>query len=155
MQCSVFNLPFQIAIYTQVITATVLFLQFNFVVILRWYFKKRHPSSCPGTIAVKDWAILTRYPQIWHKARSQSFDFKVLKFPTLFIVIFYTGLRGLGSNIFRTQVIKKIRLVWLVFPDYPSVSYDYGLCYLVSYNFSYTEASILQLWFLIYVNIFL
>ena len=35
-QCSVFNLPFQIAIYTRVITATMLFLQFNFVVILRW-----------------------------------------------------------------------------------------------------------------------
>ena len=32
-----FNLPFQIALYTRVITATMVFLQFNFVVILRWY----------------------------------------------------------------------------------------------------------------------
>ena len=49
MQCSVFNLPFQIAIYIRVVTATMLFLQFNNVVILRWYSKKRDP----GTIAVK------------------------------------------------------------------------------------------------------
>ena len=66
MQCLVFNLPFQITIYTRVITATMLFFQFNFVFILRWYSKKRDP----GTIAVKDRAILTRHSQIWKEACS-------------------------------------------------------------------------------------
>ena len=59
-----------IAIYIRVTTATMLFFQFNFVVILHWYSKKRDPRSCPGTIAVKDYAILIRYSQIWHKACS-------------------------------------------------------------------------------------
>ena len=55
---------------TKVITATVFFLQFNFVIILCWYYKKQNPWSCPGTIAVKDWATVTRHYQIWHKACS-------------------------------------------------------------------------------------
>lgn len=48
MECSIFNLSFQITIYTRVTTATMLFLQFNFVTILHWYFQKQDPRSCPG-----------------------------------------------------------------------------------------------------------
>ena len=84
----------------------MLFLQFNFVVILHWYSKKRDPRSCPGTIAVKDYAILIRYSQIWHKACSEYFDCKVLKIAQLFILIFYAGLGGLGSNNFRNPSYK-------------------------------------------------
>ena len=51
---------------TRVITPKILFLKFNFVVILRWYSKERDPSGYPGTIAVKDGTILIRYSQIWH-----------------------------------------------------------------------------------------
>ena len=40
-----FNLPFQIAIYTRVTTATMLFLRFNFIFILRWYSKKGDPQA--------------------------------------------------------------------------------------------------------------
>ena len=107
MECSIFNLPFQIVIYTQVTTATVLLLQFNFVVILRWYSEKGDPRSCPGTIAVKGWAILSRHSQIWHKACSYYLDFKLLKFSTLLILIFHAGLRGLGSNNFCNSSYKE------------------------------------------------
>ena len=31
--------------------------------------KKRDPTSCPGTVPVKNWASLTRYSQIQHKTR--------------------------------------------------------------------------------------
>ena len=52
------NVQFLICLFkspsTRVIPATMLFLQFNFAVILRWYSEKRDPRSCPGTIAVKD-----------------------------------------------------------------------------------------------------
>ena len=44
----------------------------------------------------------------------------------MFILIFYAGLRELGSNNFRTQVTKTKRPVRPAFPDYLSVSYDYG-----------------------------
>ena len=111
MQCSVFTLPFQIAIYKRVMTATALFLQLNFVVILRCYSKKRDPRSYPGSIAVKDWAILTRHSQIWDKACYLSFDFKLLKFPALFVFIFHAGLRGLGSNNFCNSSYKEKRPV--------------------------------------------
>ena len=47
-----------------------------------------------------------------------------------FLFIFHAGLRGLGSNNFRTQVVKKKWPALPVFPDYLSVSYDYGLRYL-------------------------
>ena len=62
---------------TQVATARMLFLQFNFDVNLCWYFKKRDPRSCPGSIALKDW------------------------------VIFHAGFGGLGSNDFRNSVFKE------------------------------------------------
>ena len=49
MQYSVFNLLFQIGSYTRVITATIMFPHFNFVVILRWYSKNpRDPKEIPG-----------------------------------------------------------------------------------------------------------
>ena len=107
MQCSIFNLLFQIAIYMLITTATMLFLQFNCVVILRWYSKKQDPRSCPGTIAVKDWAILARHLQIWHKACRWSFDFKLLKFSALFILILHAGLCWLGSKNFRNSSYKE------------------------------------------------
>ena len=47
-----------------------------------------------------------------------------------FLFIFHAGSRGLGSNNFRTQVVKKKWPARPVFPDYLSVSYDYGLRYL-------------------------
>ena len=90
---------------TQVITATMLFFQFDFVVILRWYSKKLDPKNFPGTIAVKDWAVLTRHSQIWHKA--WSFDFKLVTFSGLFILIFHLGFRGMGSNNFRNSRYKE------------------------------------------------
>ena len=85
----------------------MLFLQFTFVVIHRWYSKKWDHRSCPGTIAVKNWAILARHSQIWHKACSYSFDFKLLKSSALFMLIFHAGLRGLGSNNFRNSSYKE------------------------------------------------
>ena len=45
-------------------------IQVSFVVILRWYSKKRDARSSPRNIAVKDLTILTRHSQIWHKACS-------------------------------------------------------------------------------------
>ena len=83
----------------------MLFFQFDFVVILRWNSKTLDVRICPGTIAVKDWAILTRYSQIWHK--TWSFDFKLVKFPRLFILIFHAGVPGMGSNNFRNSRYKK------------------------------------------------
>ena len=77
MQCLAFNLPFQIAIYTRELPSTHesnncnnVFLQFNFVVILRLYSKKQDPRGYPGNIAAKDCAILISHSQIWHKACS-------------------------------------------------------------------------------------
>ena len=49
--------------------------------------------------------------------------------------------------IFGTQVIKKKRSVWPVFPDYLSVSYDYGCKYTHQMHIKYKMrlASALQL----------
>ena len=75
------NVRFLICLFkspsTQVATARMLFLPFNFDVNLCWYFKKRDPRSCPGSIALKDW------------------------------VIFHAGFGGLGSNDFRNSVFKE------------------------------------------------
>ena len=126
MQCSVFNLPFQIAIYTWVITPTLLFFQFNFVVIFPWYSKKQDPRSCPGTIADKDWAILTRHSQIWYKACSfNHLTLNCWSFPHCLHLYFMQACVNWVLIIFETQVIKKKRLVWPVFPDYFPVPYDY------------------------------
>ena len=38
--------------------------------------------------------------------------------------------------IFGTQVIKKIRPVWPVFPDYLSLSYDYDFHYITFFSFN-------------------
>ena len=91
MQCSVFNLPFQIAIYTRVITATMLFLQFNFIVILRWYCKKQDPRSCPGTITVK----------------VNPLTLKCSSFPCCLYLYFMQPCVDWVLIIFGTQVIKK------------------------------------------------
>ena len=91
MQCSVFNLPFQIAIYTRVITATMLlFLQFNFVVILRWYGIKKN-----------------EYHKFGIKHVVNPLTLNCLNFPHCLHLTFHAGLRVLGSNNFRNSSHKE------------------------------------------------
>ena len=53
----------------RVITATMLFLQFLYLlVVLCGYSKRLDPRSCPGTMPVKSQAALTRHSQIQPKA---------------------------------------------------------------------------------------
>ena len=110
MQCSVFNLPFQIAIYTRVITATMLFLQFNFVVILRWYgIQKNEYHKCGIKHVVNPLTLnCLNFPHCLHLHFMQACVYWVL-------------------IIFGTQVIKKKRPVRPVFLNYLSISYDYEL----------------------------
>ena len=113
MQCSVFNLPFQIAIYTRVITATMLFLQFNSVAILRWYgIQKNEYHKCGIKHVVNPLTLnCLNFPHCLHLHFMQACVYWVL-------------------IIFGTQVIKKKRPVLPVFPDYLSVSYDDDLIYI-------------------------
>ena len=97
---------------TRVITTVMFFLRFNFFVILRWYPKRQDPRICPGTIAVKDWATVTRNSQIWHVACSWSFDFNLLKLHVLFMLIFHAGLRGVGSKNFQNSSYKENTAGW-------------------------------------------
>ena len=65
--------------------------------------------------------ILLLYPVLW--------------LPALFCLCFMQARVNWVLRIFRTQVTKKKRPVRPVFPDYLSVSYDYGCAY--NKNFFY------------------
>ena len=84
------------------------------------------PKSCPGTVPVKNWAFLTRHPQIQHKTKIILLLKTVLRFPALFCLYFMQTRVDYVLRIFRTQVTKKKRPVRPVFPDCLSGSYDYG-----------------------------
>ena len=51
-----------------------------------------------------------------------------------FLFIFNAGPRGLGSNNFRNSSYKEKRLFRPMFPDYLSVSYDYGVTNTTEYT---------------------
>ena len=63
------------------------------------------------------------------KHEDNPFDLNYYKVPSTFLFIFHAGSGRLdwALIIFGTQLIKKIRPVRPVFPDYLSDSYDYGL----------------------------
>ena len=119
MRCSVFNLPFQIAIYTRVITETMLFLQFNFVVILCWYGIQKNEYHKFGIKHVVNFLTLN-----------------CLSFPHCLYLYFMQACINWVLIIFGIQVIKKKRPVRPVFPDYLSVSYGYEL---TKYDKKYTK----------------
>ena len=60
------------------------------------------------------------------KHEDNPFTLNCYMVPCTFLFIFYAGSRRLSSNNFRNSSYKKIRPVRSVFPDYVSVSYDYG-----------------------------
>ena len=76
---------------------------------------------------VKNLAVLSRNSQIQHKARGKYFYFKMFYgFLALGCLYFMQARVDCVLIIFGTQVIKKKRPVRSVFPDYLSVSYEYG-----------------------------
>ena len=64
------------------------------------FSEKQDPRSYPGTIVVKDWAILAWYSHIWHKTL-----LRLLRFSALFII--YAGLCRLSSKYFRKSRFKE------------------------------------------------
>ena len=92
-----------------------------------WYSKKWDSRSCPGTMPVKNKAVLSRHSQIQHKARRNSFHFKLFYGSFALVCLYFMQAHvDWVLIIFGTQVIKKKRPIRPVFPDYLSVSCDYG-----------------------------
>ena len=66
------------------------------------------------------------------KYEANPFTLNCSVVPHRFLFVFHAGSRGLGLVILGTQVIKKKRPLWPVFPNYLSVSYDYDVTWLIS-----------------------
>ena len=114
---------------SRVITATMLFLQFilyssSFVGTL----KNEIPGAALELCQLKIKQFSPGILKFSTKHEDNPFTLNCYMVPCTFLFILHAGSRRLGwvLIIFGTQVIKKKQPVRPVFPDYLSVSYDYG-----------------------------
>ena len=67
--------------------------------------QKMSARSCPGTMPVKNWAVLTRHSQIQHE--DNAFTLNCYMVPRTFLLIFHAGSRRLRSNNYRNSSYKE------------------------------------------------
>ena len=92
-------------------------------VILCWYSKKWDPRSFPGTIKIKQ--LSPDILKFSTKHENSPFTLNYSMVPHSLYLYFMQGCVDWVLIIFGTQVIKKKRSVWLVFPNYLSIFYGH------------------------------
>ena len=116
----------------------MLFLRFMlysfYVHILCWCSKNEILEAALELCQLKIKQLSPNILKFRTKHEHNPFTFNCSVVSRSFLFVFHAGSRGLGSNNFRNSSYKKPRPVRPVFPDYLSVSYDYGFSIYLRYN---------------------